>query len=447
MKPHAIRILTAASASLALALAASPVRADDAPARRTPPIYDGRTEERPTSAGDVSRAVGRAVLFPLYAAVEYGGRKPTGFLVSTLEQSRTARRVFRYLFLGPPPTGPSFYPMAFYDFGFTSSVGLRMVWANNFLTPGSSIAVKLAAGDSDWRRADASLRVALPAGFAASTDLQMRRRPDHTFHGIGSRSSEDALARYTLSRASAAVGLGWRGLTAFAGVSTLSASDSEYSGDASIPMQVAAGRIAGEPAGYGELLVVERAGARLALDTRGEVRAQSGARLDATVERAREAEHGAWTRLEAIVGGALRLDPVHEYKLDLRLRVELVEPDAGVEVPFLELASIGGSRDLRGFASGRGRDASAVALTLDYQWPIAAWLDATAYVGAGNVFGPRLEGFYAGKLRGSFGGGLAFNGFGADRQIELWSAVGTDPFDEGLHVSSFRLVLGYSYDY
>jgi hypothetical protein len=53
----------------------------------------------------------------------------------------------------------------------------------------------------------------------------------------------------------------------------------------------------------------------------------------------------------------------------------------------------------------------------------------------------------AGKLRGSYGMGLAIAGLSPDRQLELWAAVGSEPFDEGGSISSFRLVLGYSHDY
>jgi outer membrane protein assembly factor BamA len=100
-------------------------------------------------------------------------------------------------------------------------------------------------------------------------------------------------------------------------------------------------------------------------------------------------------------------------------------------VPFLELASVGGSRDLRGFGSGRGRDLSAAALTLDYQWPLAAWLDATLYLGVGNVFGENLSGLYAGALRASAGLGLGLAGLDDERHVELWAATRTHPL--GVH--------------
>jgi outer membrane protein assembly factor BamA len=198
--------------------------------------------------------------------------------------------------------------------------------------------------------------------------------------------------------------------------------------------------------------VTSRVGVRAALDSRWDDRRPgapptSGVRLDAVIERVHEGELGSWWHSDTTLGAAMLLDEIGEHKLDLRARVELIEPDDGVIVPFLELATVGGSRDLRGFASGRGRDLSAATFTLDYQWPLAAWLDATLYLSAGNVFGERLSGLHAGSLRGSAGFGLGIAGLAEDRQVELWTAVGTEPFEEGLEAAGFRLVLGYSHDY
>lgn len=426
--------------------AAPPAR----PAKRPVPQYDGRGEA-PTTFGDVLRGAGRVLLFPVRLVVDYGVRWPLGYAIRTVEHSRTARAAFRYVFLQPPAPTMSIFPIAFYDFGFQSSIGVRMVWTNGFLTPGSKVSIKLGSGGRDWWRADTSLSVAAPWGLRVGADFGVRNRPDQQFFGLGPRAPQNALARYAHSRAAVAVHAGWPQLHGFVASVTSAASTSHFSDDRSIEDQVAAGRIAALPPGYHEILATRRAGVRLALDSRGDRRddapPQSGVRLDALVERVRDDEIGSWTHLDATLGAALIVDPVGEYKLDLRARFELIESERDVAVPFLELAGVGGSRDLRGFASGRGRDRSAVALTLDYQWPLAAWLDATAYVGVGNVFGEHLSGFHAGALRASFGFGLGLAGLTGERQIELWAATGTPPLDEDFEATSFRLVLGYSHDY
>ncbi len=106
-----------------------------------------------------------------------------------------------------------------------------------------------------------------------------------------------------------------------------------------------------------------------------------------------------------------------------------------------------GSSHLRGFPTGRLYGESAAALTLDYQWPIAAWLDAHAHLGAGNVFVARFSGLTAGAMRGSAGLGISLAGLTEDRYIELSTSVGTQPFDEGFELTSFRLILGFTNDY
>ncbi len=428
---------------------AAPAKAGPPP-KRAVPAYDGRGPA-PTTVGDVLRGVGRVLLFLPRVAVDYGLRWPIGYAVRTVEHSRSARAAFRYVFLQPPAPTMSIVPIAFYDFGFQSSIGVRMLWTDGFLTKGSRASIKLGTGGRDWWRADTSLSVAAPRGLRVTADFGVRSRPDQQFFGLGPDTPQSALARYTHTRTNLSLSAGLRQLTVFAASVVQIASESHFSDDASIEDQVAAGRIAALPDGYHELLVTRRLGAKVALDSRwNDADAQppsSGVRFDAVLERVRDDERGSWTHFDGTLGAALVLDPVGEYKLDLRTRVELVSAARDVEVPFLELPSVGGSRDLRGFGSGRGRDRSAFAMSLDYQWPLAAWLDATAYLSVGNVFGENLAGFHAGALRGTAGLGLGLAGLTGDRQIELWAATGTEPLGDGLDLAGFRLVLGYTHDY
>ena len=419
----------------------------DPPPKRAMPVYDGRAEA-PVTAADIARGVGRVVLYPIYLVVNYGVRWPVGKLVQFFESSKGVRKVVQTLFLGPPTPTLAIFPIAFYDFGFKSSIGVRMLWNNGFATPGSAYSLKLGFGGKDFWRGDGQFRFALPAQLFVQLDLQAKHRPDQVFYGVGSRTPEAAKSRFQQGRFAVEGSFGFKQLMAFVGTSLQTTGPSTFGTDPSIDQAVDEGLITELPAGYKELLVTNRAGARIHLDSRHHrLPYNSGARFDATVERASAEHHGAWWHVDATLGGALRLDRVGEYSLDLRVRLELIEAPQDVDVPFLELASVGGSRDLRGFVGGRGRDKSAVAVTLDYQWPLAAWLDATMYVGAGNVFGEQFSGLYAGKLRGSFGLGIALAGISDERQIELWSAVGTDPFDEGFTINSFRLVLAYAHDY
>jgi hypothetical protein len=439
------------AAAVFLLLAGVAYGEPDRPKKRETPDYDGRGPA-PATTGDALRAIPRGVLYPVRLVFDYAVRRPVGAAVRAIESSRTLRRVFRYVFLRPKTPTPQVIPMVMYDFGFRPSIGARVKWTDGFLTPGSVLSVKLATGGSDLWRADAAVRLALGPAFVAAA-AGARERDDRIFHGVGPDAPADARARYRHRRldASARAGTKLDGhgeAAAFVGVTQHATGQSTYGGDRSIDEQVEMGLIDELPAGYGRDVLVARAGATLALDTRAPAarRRESGARLDASIERAWDADKpsSAWTRVDAALGASLLLDPVGERKLDLALRVQHVVADDGAEVPFVELPTATG---LRGFATGRLRGESAVALTADYAWPLAAWLDAHAHAGVGNVFGRDLSGLSAGALRGSAGLGLAIAGLSSDRQVRLSGAVGTEPLGDGVDVSSFRVVLGFAHDY
>ncbi|HEY5950148.1 MAG TPA: hypothetical protein VIV40_31850, partial [Kofleriaceae bacterium] len=108
-------------------------------------------------------------------------------------------------------------------------------------------------------------------------------------------------------------------------------------------------------------------------------------------------------------------------------------------------APISSARDSRTSRSPADHD-SAAAFLVEYDWPIAAWLDAHAHVGAGNVFDDHFSGFSLGRLRGSFGGALTIAGLN-ERQLGVSLAFGTEPLGGGFDVTSYRLILEYSSDY
>lgn len=456
------RVVPVAVTVIALSLASPRAHADDPapaparpqvgarPAKRAVPDYDGRPDA--ASALDVIAWVPRIVLFPVRIAVDYLVRWPIGAVVRTAEHSRGGRKLFSSLFLQPKTPTPSLYPVALYDFGFKPSLGVRLKWTDGFLTPGSKLSVKLGFGGTDLWRFDTAIRFAIRRLVFLGLEAGVRRRPDHMYFGLGPRAPDSARARYGSRKANATVQLGarlasWGELSVFSAGTTTAFMDSTFNGGPTIEAQVAAG-VFPEPNDYAEGFATVRGGVEFSLDSRGEDLDRSGARLDGVVERV-WAEDGvrAWTRIDVVAGAALLLDPVAERHLDLRIRLQLVEAANDVDLPFSELASTGGSRDLRGFPSGRLLGESALAFLLDYKWPLGAWLDAHAHLGAGSSFGPQLSGFGVNQMSGSIGGGLSIAGFSDDRQVELWTAVGTGPFEDGFDVTSFRLVLGWSDDY
>jgi hypothetical protein len=456
------RLLAAAAVALATLAAPSDARAGLAPMYRPPPPkpeppkrevpdYDGRPDEGVT-AGDVLLALPRVVLFPVRLVVDYGVRRPIGAAIVGAERSRGLRGAFRYLFLRPKTPTPQVFPVALYDFGFKPSIGVRVLWSDGFATPGSKLSIKLGTGGLDTWRADGSVRIGLGRAYVTG-EAGARQRPDYLFYGLGPDTGSESAARYQERRVSAALRAGVR-LPANAGTAQVFGTiadhrfvESSYAGDPTIGEAVAAGDIAELPAGYDGYTAVAT-GATVSLDTRanGERRRRSGARFDATVEQVWDADDRArtWTRADATFGGALLLDPVGERKLDLKLRVQYAHAGMETEIPFTELPTAAG---LRGFASGRLRGQSALALTADYQWPLSAWFDANAQLGVGNVFGEDFSGLSGRALRGSAAVGISVAGLSAERQIRLSTAVGTEPLGDGLAIDSFRLVLGFANDY
>jgi hypothetical protein len=440
------------AAALAIVLASAPAHADAPPPRREVPDYDGR-EPPPATPGDALRWIPRAVLFPARLVVDYGVRRPFGYVVQKTEHSKRVRRVLRDLFREIEDANPLIFPVALVDFGFKPSVGARVIWRRGYLVPKSDVTARAGTGGRNWWRADLGIKAKLgalrPTAIVGAND-----RPDYVFHGIGRDTPAAAKARYAARKlfARGTIGGHMQGigdaLLSFAATDN-ELSSSTYDGDPSIEEQVAAGRIAALPVGYEQDYRTLRAGARVTLDTRFDgKRARSGARFDGAVDRVFDlTTETSWTRVELMLGAGLLLDPVAERKLDVSLGVEFVEPDhEATQIPFLELATISGAPWLRGLPQGRLYGASAAALLVDYHWPLAAWLDAHAHLGAGNVFDPGLGGFALGHLRGSFGGALTIAGLG-ERQIGVSLHFGTEPLGDGFDVSSVRFILEYSSDY
>ena len=115
----------------------------------------------------------------------------------------------------------------------------------------------------------------------------------------------------------------------------------------------------------------------------------------------RDPNHGRWLRWGGSVGGFLDLTG-HERILRLSVAVDSPIPSATNAIPFTELPTLGGDEPMHGFIAGRLVDRSAIASTLEYRWPIWAFLDASAQFAVGNVFGAHLDGFSPDLLRMDF---------------------------------------------
>jgi hypothetical protein len=117
-------------------------------------------------------------------------------------------------------------------------------------------------------------------------------------------------------------------------------------------------------------------------------------------------------------------------------------------VPFTELVGAKHVEDvpdldlMRGFQPGRLLGSSALVATLEYRWPIWAFIDGTLQAALGNAFAePHLEDFDPELLRFSFVGGVRSPNH-RDHSFNFLVGFGTDPLGEGAAPSAFRLVLG-----
>jgi hypothetical protein len=149
---------------------------------------------------------------------------------------------------------------------------------------------------------------------------------------------------------------------------------------------------------------------------------------------------GGWIRYGGSVGGFL--DIKNNRTVSLSVTTLFVDPlSRRAEIPFTEQIVLGGSGPMRGYLYGRLVDRSAVIATLKYRWPIWAFLDGTMQVSVGNVFGARLGDFETKLLRLSSAIGIESIGR-PDHTFELLAGLGTETFEQGADVSSFRLLFG-----
>ena len=130
--------------------------------------------------------------------------------------------------------------------------------------------------------------------------------------------------------------------------------------------------------------------------------------------------------------------------MSLSVQTLFSDPIGTRAVPFTELVSLGGDdAPMPGFWVGRLIDRSAAVATLRYRWPIGPWLDGSMQAAVGNVFGEHLDDFQTRLLR--FSGALGLESDSSpDSNFQFLIGFGTETFDHGGQVDSFRLAFGTS---
>lgn len=436
-----LRRLTTALTLLALSTAAQLSHADEP--KRPLPAYDGRPPE-PGGVGEALLWVPRLLFFPPYLVLDYGVRRPVGALATLIERKKLL--AFTRDQLENDELQLGVWPVAFVDFGLRPSVGLE-AWKRDFLARHNDLEGHISTWGPSWLMLRLTDQLPLSATETLALRAEWVHRPDQVFFGLGPRSLQSNRSRYAIDRIDVSPKVTVRlgpsvTFGAKAGVRAAWFSNDVCCDGLPLEQRVAEGSFA-MPPGYERGYTALYHQIELTLDSREPRPAsQSGLRLDVFGEQAidlRPAAGQHWVRYGGIAGAFADLGGKGRV-LGLTLTTLFTDPLQG-QVPFTEQASLGGSSAMRGFLPGRLIDRSAIALTLQYEWPVWAWADGVMNVATGNVFGEHLSDFAPRLLRMSAGTGLRTvvkNG----QFSELLVGFGTETFDDGLRVTSFRLFFG-----
>ena len=409
------------------------------------PSYDGRPAPA-TTAGEALLWIPRVVFFPVHVVTEYVLRRPLGFLTVAAERGKWIQKLTDVFTFGP--TGNiGIVPTALLDFGFRTSVGVYAFY-DDFLVKDNALRVHAAFGGTDWLRLTVADRIPIANNAYLKIRGEASRRPDFYFYGIGPTSRIQDRSRY---------GADWidgsatfhaalpHGITvdAFTGVKTASFYDSEYARNLSVGERTV-NNVFPTPATYDEGYTGFRTGGSVAFDTRRpRPEPGSGVRVEASGSFGtdlRAPHSSSWVKYGGAIGGFVDLTG-HNHVLSLSATALFADPLRVEPIPFFELVSLGGSSPMSGFREGRLLGRSAAVTTLEYRYPIWAFLDGAAQVAVGNVFDEHLAGLSPKNLRLSFDFG--FRAAGArDHSFSVLVGAGTETFGQGGHLNEARLLIG-----
>jgi hypothetical protein len=413
--------------------------------KRELPNYDGRGGPA-TTPGDVLLWVPRVILFPPYVVAEFVIRRPLGWLIAGAERSGLPAWLYDFFTFDDHRAGV--VPTVLLDFDFYPSVGLYGFW-NDVGVPGHDLRLRAAFGGGEWLAASFSDRLALDAEGRDRLRLDVRgeRRPDFTYFGLGPDTRQGALVRYgrDLREGVLSFDKGWwraSSLHAEAGLRDVSFREGGYSDDPTLAEAIAAGALP-EPPGYADGYTLLRSRVVVAVDNRlARPASAQGWRLEAYGAPATDFQQDAsFIGYGAAGGVAFDLNQRNRI-VSLGAGARFVDPIDEAVIPFTELVTLGGpSNPMRGLYPGRLYDRSAAFAGLGYRWPIWIWLDGALRMEVGNVFGAHLDGFRLERLRWS--GALGVESVGTpDNSFELMVGAGSETFESGGKIDSFRFVFG-----
>jgi hypothetical protein len=414
-------------------------------APRELPEYDGRPPPG-TTAGEAFLWVPRVVLFPVHVVTEYVLRRPLGAITVAAEKGKWIE-VLTDAFTFGPTNNIGIVPTALLDFGFRTSVGVYS-WYDDFLFKDNALRVHAAFGGTDWLRLTIADRISLGKDAYLKIRGEASHRPDFFFYGVGPTSRLVDRARYGADwvdgsatfHASVAKTVT---LDSYVGVKTASFHDEFCCRDLTVRERAASPSYP-IPTAYDTGYTGFRAGGKLAFDTRSPRPAPgSGVRVEASGSYGADlrAPHATgWVKYGGAVGGFVDLTG-HNHVLSLTATALFVDPLRGQPIPFVELVSLGGNNPMSGFREGRLLGRSAAAATLEYRYPIWAFLDGAAQAALGNVFNEHLDGLEPRNLRFSFDFGIRAVGE-RDNSFSVLVGAGTETFGQGARLNEARILIG-----
>jgi hypothetical protein len=468
---------------LALGASTAPARADEAPPpasapssgppvtsapsaptspKRELPDYEA-SGPRHTTFGEDALWVPRVLLSPIYLVTEFVLRRPLGAAISAAERADLPNVLYNFFAFGPDHKA-GIVPIAFVDFGFNPSIGVYGFWDDAFFK-GDDLRAHISFWPDDsgppgsekfWGGASLVQRIKFHGKDSIQLKLLGITRPDHVFYGIGPTTPQSAQSRYGQDKLDFGLLFDhpmWRASKIDAGIGVRASSfyNGHYGNDPGIVENAAAG-VFPLPDGYARGYTAEYNDVLVALDSRRPYPADgSGVRLEAQGEQGsdfRQSPGSGWLHYGAGAGGFWDIDG-NRRVLSLSVLTMFSDPLGSRPVPFTELVTVGGDiaspgafpAPMPGFLPGRLVDRSAAVATLRYKWPIAPWVAGSLQGAVGNVFDQHLEGFDVRLLR--FSGAIGIESDSSpDSSFELIAGFGTETFEHGGQVDSFRLAVG-----
>lgn len=411
---------------------------------------------KPLGAVDYVAWVPRVIFFPLHLLLEYGVRWPLGVATVAVEKNSIIDG-FLYYTSWDDGNG-SITPRFDLRSGFKPSIGLNVSW-ENMIWEGNDYSIGADIGFANAFTFDVQTRQRLwDDALTLSLNYQYRTRSDFIFHGVGDNTSTDQISRFfqrknaggfDIDIAKTSTGLG----------ATTSFQVLAYEYDCAEREEDICGAdgtantaddlydLTNETVLFSSGYSIFRMKGGVYLDTRSErPEPGSGIRLDLFGQVGTSINDVDANYVKYGGEAAAFWDFYKQRIIGIRLRAEFAEAMEGSQIPFGELATLGGIETMRGFSFARFHGQSSLVATLDYRYPVWSFLDANLFFEVGNTFNQQLEDFELGALRPNLGLSIKANGsrFNA---FDITLGLGGYRFDDKIGVDSFTLGLGTNWGF